>query len=171
MEELAPVTFENTMQAASFGMSFILVPQEIGEKWHAQGHKRALATAQYKGKSNTFHCALQKRKGTYQIIFGSRVWKPLGLNNGDTFQLTLAVDKSKYQAPMCEELEAVLYSDPEAENIFNNLKPGLQRNIIYHVDYVKGEQKRVDKAIQIMDRLKMGITEFRQLTRKELQRD
>ena len=40
-------------------------------------------------------------------------------------------DTSKYQAPMTEELEAVLLSDYEAYEVFENFLPGKQRNLIF----------------------------------------
>jgi uncharacterized protein YdeI (YjbR/CyaY-like superfamily) len=68
----------------------------------------------------------------------------------------LQEDTSKYQAPMNEELEAVLLSDCKAYKIFEKLLPGKQRNIIFIIYNPKDSQKKIDLALNAMENLKMG---------------
>jgi uncharacterized protein YdeI (YjbR/CyaY-like superfamily) len=57
---------------------------------------------------------------------------------------------------MTEELEAVLLSDYEGFEIFEKLLPGKQRNIIFSIYNLNSAQKRVDKALNTMENLKIG---------------
>jgi uncharacterized protein YdeI (YjbR/CyaY-like superfamily) len=57
---------------------------------------------------------------------------------------------------MTEELKAVLLSEYEAYEFFENLLPGKQRNIIFMIYNQKDSQKRVDTALNAMENLKMG---------------
>ena len=82
--------------------------------------------------------------------------KALNLEDGDTVKVSMSEDTSKYQAPLTEELEAVLLSDYEAYQIFENLLPGKQRNIIFMIYRINDSQKRVDVALNAMENLKMG---------------
>ena len=79
-------------------------------------------------------------------MFSKANQKFLNVSSGDTILISLNEDKSKYQAPMTEELEAVLLSDYDAYQIFEKLTPGRQRNIIFMVYRAKDSQKRVDIA-------------------------
>ena len=89
-------------------------------------------------------------------MFSKANRKLLDVDQGDTVNVKMQEDTSKYQAPMTEELEAVLLSDFEAYEIFETLTPGKQRNIIFMVYNAKGEQKRVDIALNAMENLKIG---------------
>jgi hypothetical protein len=63
-------------------------------------------------------------------------------------------------------LEALLEQDLEGMNAFERITPGQQRYIINYVDGVKSIQKRIDRAIMLIENLKTmpsGTFDYRHL--------
>jgi len=136
----------------------IFVPVKIAEKFEGKPYPRALCTI----KEHSFHCAFMKSKEQgYYIYLGKKLINDLKLRVGDEVSVSFSNDKSENQAPVVEELTAVLSTDPEAENIFNSLTPGNQRSLIYLVTLVKSSQKRIDRSLLIAAKLKAGIISAR----------
>ncbi|MGI9550871.1 MAG: YdeI/OmpD-associated family protein, partial [Aurantibacter sp.] len=115
------------------------------------------ANASFKGREISFHGAIQKRNGNYFMMFGKKYQKALGVFPNDYFQLQFFEDNSKYGVDMPEELEAVLFSDLKANEIFESFTAGKKRGIIYAVLGYKNSQTRIDKSILICENLKRGI--------------
>ena len=104
----------------------------------------------------SYPCALMSDgKGNGYIMLNKTRMKQLQLAEGMVLEVTLEQDTSPYGMPMSEELEAVLDSDPEAYSRFENLTPGKQRNIIHHVSSVKSSNLRIERAIKLLNNLKM----------------
>ena len=74
-------------------------------------------------------------------------------------------DESKYGIPMPEEMQEALYMDPEADQLFHKLTPGKQRSLLYIIGKPKSSNKRIEKAIVILEHLKTqgGKVDFKQL--------
>ncbi len=113
--------------------------------------------ASFKRKELSFHGAIQKRSGSYYMMFGKRYQKELGVLPNDYFQMQFFEDTSKYGVEMPEELEAVLLSDYEANEIFESFTVGKKRGIIYAILGYKNPQTRIDKSILICENLKKGV--------------
>lgn len=135
----------------------LLLPEEIVKPFLERDLKRVKAKASFKGKELTFHGAIQKRNGKYYMMFGKRYQKELGVFPNDYFQLQFFEDTSKYGVEMPEELDAVLKSDYEANEIFESFTPGKKRGIIYMILGYKNSQTRIDKSILVCENLKRGI--------------
>ena len=139
------------------GTHGLLVPESIAENFLEQGHKRVKIEATFEGKSISFHGAIQQWKGSYLISFGKRYQKELGVFPNDYFKLQFFEDTSKYGVDIPEELEAVLFSDPEAHKIFESFTAGKKRGIIYMILSYKVSQTRIDKSLLLCENLKRGI--------------
>jgi hypothetical protein len=137
-------------------MGALLIPEYIAGQLSTNKIKRVVVTVSFNGKSITMHAGVLKKKGVVYLMFSKAKRKELGTEQGDTLHVSMKEDASKYQAPMTEELEAVLLSDYEAFEIFESLLPGKQRNIIFSVFNINDPQKRVDKALNAMENLKLG---------------
>jgi len=136
----------------------VILPEEPIKAFIESGHKRIKVFAQFENQRIEFYAALKKEKtGLFRIYFSKAKQKELGVFMNDYFILEVSEDTSKYGVEMSEELEAVLLSDYEAYNIFENLTPGRQRSIIYTIGRFKSSQTRVDKAILLTENLKRGI--------------
>lgn len=147
--------FEATLGTDGF-MGAILIPEDIADQLAVDKIKRVVATITSNNNELKLHAGVSKKHGTVYLMFSKANRKLLDVDQGDTVNVKMQEDTSKYQAPMTEELEAVLLSDFEAYEIFETLTPGKQRNIIFMVYNAKGEQKRVDIALNAMENLKIG---------------
>ncbi len=126
--------------------------------------KRFLASI---GDRLEFHCGLMvKKDGSSFINLGSSILKKLKLKEGDNITLSFQPDHSDYQFEMPEEFAAVLQSDPEASLCFHELSPGNQRGILYLINKLKSEDKRIALSLRIATKIKSGITKPSLLIKK-----
>lgn len=137
---------------------YIDLPEEDAEYFLSAGEKRILV------KVNdgllVMHSQISKTKnGQYLIGIGRGKIKPTGLVAGDTIQVSLQKDDSKYQYEVPEEFQAVMDTDPEALELFDSLTPGRQRSLLVIAGGVKSTDKRIERALKIAENLKRGITD------------
>jgi hypothetical protein len=137
-------------------MGALIIPDKIAQQLKAKKIKRVIAHVTANEKELTLYAGVARKKEITYMMFSKANQKFLNVSSGDTILISLNEDKSKYQAPMTEELEAVLLSDYDAYQIFEKLTPGRQRNIIFMVYRAKDSQKRVDIALNAMENLKVG---------------
>lgn len=133
------------------------IPDAIVRPFLEKSLKRVKVKASFKERQISFHGAIQNRNGKFCMVFGQRYQKQLGLFPNDFFQMQLFKDTSKYGVDIPEELEAVLSSDYEANQIFESFTAGKMRGIIYAVLGYKNVQTRIDKSLLICENLKRGI--------------
>lgn len=134
----------------------LLIPSHIGEQLENLKIKRVVAHVSANTNELTLYAGVIKKKGIRYLMFSKANKNLLEIEEGDAVHIEMKEDTSKYQAPMTEELEAVLLSDYEAYEIFESLLPGKQRNLIFMIYAIKHSQKRVDVALNAMENLKMG---------------
>lgn len=146
--------------SAGFG---ILLPENIIAPFLEKKQKRVRVEAHFEGKKINLHAAIQRRGEQYYMMFGKANQKALGVFPNDYFQLQFFEDDSKYGVEISEELEAVLYSDQEAFQIFESFTDGKKRGIIYMISRYKVSQTRIDKSILLCENLKRGIRDNMEL--------
>lgn len=130
----------------------------------AQGNKRVVCTI---NGAVILHSALMRTKeGDYYITISSKVCKQLSVNTGSKLHIHLEVDTAEYQFVMPEELQEVLDSDPDAATAFQSLTDGKKRSIMHLVTGVKSVDKRIERALLITQKIKMGITSPQLLLKK-----
>ncbi|GGG47905.1 hypothetical protein GCM10011414_17040 [Croceivirga lutea] len=151
--------FEVSLQ----GSHTIVLPENIINPFLEKGQKRVVVKAIYENKELTFHAAITKYHGNYIMMFSKAKQKELGVFLNDYFQLQFFEDTSKYGVEVPEEFEAVLMSDYEAYQIFEELTKGKQRSIIYAISRHKNAQTRIDKTIIVCENLKRGIRDNKDL--------
>ncbi|BAO56078.1 YdeI/OmpD-associated family protein [Nonlabens marinus] len=134
----------------------LIIPEDIAEQLDIYKIKRVVANVSANENELTLYAGVIKRKGLRYLMFSKANKKLLAIEEGDNVHIDMQEDTSKYQAPMTEELEAVLLSDYEAYQIFESLLPGKQRNLIFLIYGIKDSQKRVDVALNAMENLKLG---------------
>jgi len=153
-------SFEITVTGSYYSL---LLPEDVILPFLKKKIRRVKVLATFEGKELHFHAAIQKRNGNHYMMFGKRYQKELGIFPNDYFQLQLFEDDSKYGVEMPEEMEAVLSSDPEAQQIFESFTAGKKRGLIYGIARYKNLQMRIDKSILICENLKRGIRDSREL--------
>lgn len=113
-----------------------------------------------------FQCGLMpKGDGTFFILLNKKVRDQLKLAEGQSVAVSLQPDNSKYGLPMPEELEELLLQDADGDRLFHALTPGKQRNLLYIAGQVKSPEKRLARAMAIVEHLKKndGQIQFKEL--------
>jgi hypothetical protein len=145
----------NKLEKFSSGMHYIFINENTVNQFLSKGSKRAICTI----NNHEFHCAfMPKKEGGYFINIGSKICKELNLKLGDLIEPHFKEDTKDYQFEMPEEFAEVLYQEPDALAIFEGLTDGNKRGLIYLITTVKSSEKRVEKALKIVEKLKLGIT-------------
>jgi hypothetical protein len=153
---------KSTIQHFSSGMHYVMVSDEIVNGFLLKNSKRAICTI----GGTKFHCAFMQKEGGYFINIGSKICSALNLKVGSEIELSFEVDNTEFQFEMPEEFAEVLAEDPDADAIFQNLTDGNKRGLIYLVSLVKSSDKRIERALNIAEKLKLGITSPRLIMKK-----
>ncbi len=146
-----------TIQKMGAGyMDYIELDAKTVKRVTAGGNKRVLCTI---NNTVVIHAAVMKKKeGSYYIMISSANKKKLGVNTGNTISVKIEIDKSELQFHIPEEFAEVIATDQQAEIIFNRLSPGNKRGLVALVNMVKSSDKKIERALKIADKLKLGIT-------------
>jgi hypothetical protein len=134
------------------GWHFLVVERKIVDRFGFEGNSRRVLCS-IKG-AEPFACALMPWGDIFYIMVNKLRRVELGLNVGDSVDVVLEKDESKYGMPMCEELEEVLRQDPEGSKLFHALTAGKQRSMIYYIGKVKDIDKRIHTALVFLEHLK-----------------
>lgn len=116
----------------------------------------------------TFHCSLMpsgRKKGAFYISINKVNREKLGLQPGDSVDVELVRDDSKYGMPMPAEFREVLRQDAEGNDYFEALTPGKQRTLLWYTVKYKDEDRRIHTALVMIEHLKKndGKIVFREL--------
>jgi uncharacterized protein YdeI (YjbR/CyaY-like superfamily) len=149
------------------GTHHITIPSNEAKPFLEKRHKRVALTTFFENKKVSFHGKLHQRKNAIHISFGKRNQKELGINPSDFFELQILEDTTTYGVTMPEELKVVLETDAKAFSLFRKLTDGKKRSLIYYIIRFENTQTRVDKALMICENLKLGITELKELVKKQ----
>lgn len=156
-------TVESFEENELYWEKHIKIPNEVfKEICINSSHKRVVCKL---NNSFTFHCAMLPKKTFHYILLNKEICKKNNFTGNDNVSVSLCVDESKYGLPMSEEMEEVLYSDPEGNAFFHKLTPGKQRSMIHLVNKVKNTQGKIDKSFVILEHLKnnRGVLDFKLL--------
>jgi hypothetical protein len=141
----------------------IKVPSRIAKHFLEQGDKRVICRL---NRDHTFQCAIMPAgDDVFFININKKIRDQLKLKEGQKIQVYLEKDTSTYGLPFPEELKAVLDQDPEGNRLFHQLTPGKQRNMIYGVSQVKNTDRRIQRALIMIEHLRQngGKLDFRKL--------
>ncbi len=150
------------------GMHYLEVPAKIVRQLGGAFNVRLICTV---NNILSYQCglvALGNGKG-YISINNARL-KKYKLQTGDTVQVSLVKDESEFGMEVSEELTEVFAQDEAGFNRFKALTPGRQRYIIHYVSSVKNPQLRVERALLLIQNLKMlpeGKENFRDILGKK----
>ena len=145
----------------------IVLPERIVAPFLEAGQKRVEVFARHAANEVRFHAALQKRKGLYRLIFGKRHQKELGIFPNDFFKIQLREDQTEFGVEIPEELGETFRQWPEAYKAFLDLTEGSKRSVIYAISRYRTPQTRVEKALQVGERLVQGVRKPRDLFKAE----
>ena len=140
------------------------VPDIIAKRFTGGSSRRVVCSL---NRTATYQCALLPHgDGTFVITVNKKLRNLLGLSFGETVQVALKKDESKYGLPLPPELDELLKQDTEGSALFHALTPGKRRTLLYIVGSAKNSDKRIARAIIIIRHLKVnkGKINYRQLS-------
>ncbi len=134
------------------GVHYVEVPANIVKKLGGLNKHRWLCSL---NKHPKFQCGMMALgEGRGYITVSKKKLKEFSITLGDKIDVTLELDKSEFGMEVPEELTEIFAQDPEAEKRFMNISSGKQRNIIYYVAGVKNSDKRIERALKLINNLK-----------------
>src|SRR5438876_9802923 len=127
-KNVSSVSFKTTLtkSSADSGWHFLIVTPDIVSKFGFEGKSKRIVCTINNGEN--FQCALLPSGELFYIIVNKKKRDALGIVAGDTVDVLLVKDESKYGLPMPKEFEEVLKQDPEGDRLFHTLTAGKQRS-------------------------------------------
>ena len=155
---MKPISFTSYLDyLPKLKLTHITVPADIVDKVGGIGTRLMVSI----NGNEPFHGGMvAKGEGTAYITVNKARQKKWGLNENEELTITIELDHSKYGVPVPEEFEALLEQDREGAKLFEQLNPSQQRYIINYVNGVKSSQKKIDRAILLINNLKTMGDEF-----------
>ncbi|MCF0062704.1 YdeI/OmpD-associated family protein [Dyadobacter chenwenxiniae] len=150
------VRFESTLDRlpGKGGEFYMIVPDEVAMQF-VQGRKPARVRCLLNDKVD-FQCAIRpKGGGGFYINIGTPLRQEGKFVLGQKLHAEIRKDESEFGRDMPEELYELLEMDEEGKRLFHESLPSRQRGIIYYVAGAKSVQVRVDRAIMMINRLKV----------------
>lgn len=141
----------------------VFVPEKISSFFLKEGSQRVICTV---NGEYTFHCALMPNGDEPRFINMTKaIRSKFKLEIGDEVSIELEKDESKYGFHLPEEMEELLYQDPEGSKLFHELTPGKQRSLLHIVGKPKSSNLRLKKAVAVLTYLKEsnGKLDFKEL--------
>jgi hypothetical protein len=148
------IKFSTTIERSpeTSGWHFLVIEKKTADKLSfSDNYKRVVCTI---NGAEPFQCALMPSGGKFYIIVNKKKRDALGIVAGDTVNVELVIDESKYGLPMPEELHEVLNQDPDGDRLFHALTAGKQRSMLYYLGNIKDVDKRIHAALIFIDHLK-----------------
>lgn len=147
--------FENS---EVFWTSIIIIPEDIYQEMiMLSPSKRIICRLNNK---MTFHCGMIPKKSFQYIMLSRERIKTLNLGKNDEISVEVVPDKSEFSFEISEELQEVLFSDPDGNSLFKKLTSGKQRSIIYLISKTKNTQLRIEKSFVLLEHLKRNKGKF-----------
>ena len=143
---------ELVQSSTGSGWHFLLVEGEIVAKLGFEGKFKRIVCTMNGGDG--FQCALLPWGELFYIIVNKKKRDALGIVAGDTVDVLLVKDESKYGLPMPEEFAEVLNQDPDGDKLFHALSEGKQRSILYQLSKPRDIDVRIHQALIIVEHLK-----------------
>lgn len=143
--------------AGKGGLHYVAVPNEVALLFTKTQPVRMICML---NEVVEFHGAIRPKKGWFYINIGTPLRAKAKIKPGDIVSLSLRPDKSEYGRKMPAELQELLAQDEQAYKLFHALIPSKQRGIIYYVDAAKSIDKRIERALMFVNRLKNDPKSF-----------
>lgn len=133
----------------------MIVPEEVAGQF-VEGRKPARVVCILNAHTE-FQCAIRpKGDGSFYINIATALRTQARIRLGDKIHAEVWKDESTYGRDMPEELTELLAIDAEGDRLFHALVPSHQRGIIHYVASSTVVQTRIDRAIKMIDRLKVN---------------
>ena len=129
----------------------MVVPKDIAKKFiYGKGSVRILCSIK---DTEEFHCALSPRHGKHVIIASKQLIKENNLLPGIPFRISVRIDPFNGLS-LPEELSEVFDQDEFPSVVFEALRDGEKRGLIYYIRQAKSIDTRIKRSLEIMEKMK-----------------
>jgi hypothetical protein len=133
---------------------FVFVPEEVlNYVFHQAGKNKGQFPVTMKIDGHEFKQTLVKYAGDWRLYLNTPMRKAAGKDVGDTASFELEFDTEVRLITIHPKLVEALAKNKAAKEIFDNLAPHLQKEIIRYIANLKTEEsvnRNVKKAIQFL---------------------
>lgn len=130
----------------------VKVPEDIYQSFADKKIKRVLMRI---NNLEQLHAGfMPEGNGKYFLMLSKDVMKKLQLAEGESVEVKIIEDTTKYGIPICDEMKELLELDPDGEVFFHKLTPGKIRSLLHFVNKFKSSDKRIEKSVIILEHLK-----------------
>lgn len=130
----------------------VKIPDDIYHSFADQKIKRVLVKF---NNSVSVHAGfMPEGNGKYFLMLSKDLMKKFQLLEGQTVNVFIEQDNTRYGMPISEELKELLDLDPDGEVYFHKLTPGKIRSLLHFVNKFKSSDKRIEKSVIILEHLK-----------------
>lgn len=167
MKEIDSINFKSAIFRLNYllGVHYVEIPKKVMSLFFG---KRIIC---YLNDRISFQCGIVSLgNGKGYITVNNKRLTQLGLAFGDSVLIKLEIDSSEYGMEVPIELIELLQQDEIGNERFGQQTKGMQRYIIYYISQVKSSQKRIDRALFLIENLKKlspGKETFRELLGKD----
>nr|WP_288836882.1 YdeI/OmpD-associated family protein [uncultured Flavobacterium sp.] len=153
MTEETSYTFSATIEIIGIN-PFVYVPEEILKHIFEKAAK-SKGPIPVKGAVNSiaYTQTLMKFKGEWRLYINTKMLKNSPKRVGEQIEISISYDPEKREIPIHPKLSEALAENEAANNVFQNLRPSLQHEIIRYISHLKTEEsvdKNVPKAIAFL---------------------
>jgi hypothetical protein len=135
------------------GFHFIRVPDKVATQF-TQG-KKAVRVFCGINDSIEFACAIRPDgDGGFFINVNTTKMQKAKLKLGQAVVAWVTKDKTTYGYKMPTELKAILDTDEEAKKYWDAVRNSHQRQMIYYIDSAKSIDKRIERSLLFINRMK-----------------
>ena len=133
---------------------FVYVPEEILKHIFEKAGK-SKGPIPIKGAVNSipYTQTLMKFKGEWRLYINTKMLENSPKRIGEQIEISIDYDPEKREIPIHPKLSQALNENPEANTVFQNLRPSLQHEIIRYISHLKTEEsvdKNIPKAIAFL---------------------
>jgi len=153
MNKLSSFTFSAKIEIIDIN-PYVVLPVSVLENIFTQANKTK-GPIPIKGTINKhpFIQTLVKFRGEWRLYLNTPMRTGSITKVGDTAIFSIAFDPELREIPMNPTLKKALKENAAAKNIFDSLRPSLQKEIVRYISFLKTEEsidRNVDNAIQFL---------------------
>ena len=140
---------------------YVLLPASVLDNIFLQANKKK-GPIPIKGTINkhSFIQTLVKFRGEWRLYLNTPMRAGSNTKVGDTANFAISFDPDLREIPVHPKLKKALKENAAAKNIFDSLRPSLQKEIVRYISFLKTEEsvdRNVNNAIQFLLRKKRFI--------------
>ncbi len=133
---------------------FVLVPMPVLSNIFQQAQKDKGAI-QVRGTidGHPYTQTLVRYSGEWRLYINTPMLKASKKKVGDTAEIGIEFDPVERIIPMHPKLTAALANNAEAKQVFDSLRPSMQKEIVRYISFLKSEEavdRNVERAMQFL---------------------